>query len=73
MEILEKESPRGIQWGFNKQLTDTDYAYDMCILTYRSEDLEEKLILNRERKKKRGLKIITMKMEVMKGGGWKSN
>jgi hypothetical protein len=72
MEILEKESPRGIQWGFNKQLMDTDYAYDICILTYRSEDLEEKLILNRERKKKRELKIITMKMEVMKGGG-KSN
>jgi hypothetical protein len=65
METLEKESPRGIQWGINKQLTDTDID-DICILTHSSEDLQEKLsILNREGKK-RGLKISTKETEVMK-------
>jgi hypothetical protein len=54
METLEKEPPRGIQWGINKQLTDIDYAHDICILIHKSEDLQEKLpILNREGKKER--------------------
>jgi hypothetical protein len=53
METLEKESPRGIQWGINKQLTDIDID-DICILTHSSEDLQEKLsVLNREGKKER--------------------
>jgi hypothetical protein len=34
METLEKESPRGIQRGINKQLIDRDYADDICILTH---------------------------------------
>jgi hypothetical protein len=43
METLENKSPRGIQWRINKQLIDTDYAHDICILTHSSEDLQEKL------------------------------
>jgi hypothetical protein len=44
MEIVEKESPRGIQqWGINKQVMDIDYADDICILTHTSEDLQEKI------------------------------
>jgi hypothetical protein len=66
METVEKESPRGIQWGINKKLIDINYVDDIRILTHSSEDLQEKLsILNRE-VKKRGLKISTKKTEVMK-------
>jgi hypothetical protein len=42
MEALEKESPRGIQWGINKQLIDIDYADDICLLTHNSEDLQRR-------------------------------
>jgi hypothetical protein len=33
MEILEKVSPKGIQWRINKQLMDIDYADNVCVLT----------------------------------------
>jgi hypothetical protein len=41
METLEKKSPRGIQWGINKQLIDVDCADDILvyIFTHSSEDL----------------------------------
>jgi hypothetical protein len=52
METLEKESPRGIQWGINKKLIDIDYADDTCILTHSSEDLQYKLSILKEKEKR---------------------
>jgi hypothetical protein len=52
METLEKESPRGIEWGINKQLTDIDYADDICILTHSSARSARKAINTKQRRKK---------------------
>jgi hypothetical protein len=65
MVTLEKESPRGIQWGINKQLIDIDYEDDICIFTH-SSDLQEKLSILNTEGKKTGLKLSTKKTEVMK-------
>jgi predicted GTPase len=56
----------GIQWTFEKQLEDLDFADDISLLSDKQQDVEEKLCRVAEEAEKTGLQIIIGKNEVMR-------
>jgi hypothetical protein len=56
---------RGIQWGMKDRLEDLDFADDICLLSQRYSDMEDKLIRLREAKLA-GLNINVNKTKEMR-------
>ena len=56
----------GIQWTFMKQLEDLDFADDICLLSHKWQQAQEKLCRVAEEAKKTGLQINIGKTEVMR-------
>ena len=55
-----------IQWTFNKQLEDLDFADDISLLSYKQQDAQKKLLRVAEEAEKTGLQINTGKTKVMR-------
>ena len=55
-----------IQWTFTKQLEDLDFADDICLLSHKQQDAQEKLWRMAEEAGKTGLQINIGKTEVMR-------
>jgi len=60
------DSNTGIQWTFNRQLEDLDFADDIGLLSHRQQHAQSKLTRLSEEAGKTGLKINTRKTEVMR-------
>ncbi len=56
----------GIQWTLMKQLEDLDFADDICLLSHKQQDAQEKLSRIAKEARKTGLQINVGKTEVMK-------
>ena len=56
----------GIQWTFNKQLEDLDFADDISLLSHKHQDAQEKLCRVAAEAEKTGLQINIGKTEVMR-------
>ena len=51
------EQKTGIQWTFNKQLEDLDFADDINLLSHKQQDAQKKLCRVAEEAEKTGLQI----------------
>ena len=56
----------GIQWTFNKQLENLDFADEISLLSHKQQDAQKKLCLVAEEAEKTGLQINTGKTKVMR-------
>ena len=56
----------GIQWTFTSQLEDLDFADDICLLSHRLQDAQDKLNRVSGEARKTGLLINTKKTEAMR-------
>ena len=66
MKKMDEESPNGIQWGLTKKLNDLDYADDICLLTHKYADMQQKIRKLSELAGEVGLKINISKTKTMR-------
>ena len=60
--------PKGIQWGLMERLEDLDFADDICMLSHRRNDMQEKLLKLEQISKVAGLKINVSKTKLIRVG-----
>ena len=61
-----KDQTTGIQWTFNKQLENLDFADEISLLSHKQQDAQKKLCRVAEEAEKTGLQINTGKTKIMR-------
>ena len=66
MRKLDTTSPNGIQWGLTGRLNDLDYADDICLLSHKHSDMQQKVQQLSDLANEVGLKINIRKTKIMR-------
>ena len=66
MKTVTENRKTGIQWTLMTQLEDLDYVDDICLLSHRLRDIQDKTTRLEETARKIGLKVNAKKTKVMR-------